>query len=93
MTTFNLSIDMDNAAFDGDAVTEVQRILRDLITNRLPLFPQRGGGRLGRSVGPLHDINGNTVGTWEVVDDEPDEAEEREIREHLGYELPREETV
>lgn len=65
MTTprFNLSIDMDNAAFDPDLLdgspnAEVARILRDL-ADRL----DSDEGSMAAQ-GSVRDVNGNTVGTW-----------------------------
>ena len=47
---FTLTIETDNAAFEGDAATPIERILRDLIL------------REGRDQTIL-DVNGNFVGT------------------------------
>ncbi len=54
-----IDINMDNAAFE-ESGAEVARILRKL-AERL-YDPQVGEG------GKLQDINGNTVGQWEVIE-------------------------
>jgi len=61
---FNLSFDMDGAAFDGgdNGVDEVVRILHNL-AGRVD-----GGGVFDDSHGPVRDVNGNTVGSWEVTE-------------------------
>lgn len=54
---FTLSFDMDNAAFEGDnAGTEAARILRQVAA----------GVENGATEGKARDLNGNTVGSWEV---------------------------
>lgn len=60
MSTFSLTINTENAAFDDDAGAELARILRDL-AGRLELGP--GPQNDGR----LRDGNGNTVGAWSVA--------------------------
>ena len=55
MAQFNLTIDTDNAAFEGDWSGEVVRIMRDL------------ADRMERNtIGSkfVRDVNGNTVGCW-----------------------------
>ena len=58
--TFTISIDCDNAAFDGNPSMEIARQLR-LLANQLHdtdvLY-----GREDR--GGIRDTNGNAVGTW-----------------------------
>lgn len=55
-----ITIDMDNAAFDGRKGRELARILRELASN------VRGIKGLGDGDFKLRDINGNTVGTFVV---------------------------
>lgn len=55
---FKLNIEMDNDAFDRSG-RELRRILRE-VTKRMEDFD----GRADR--GAVHDINGNTVGTWRI---------------------------
>jgi len=63
---FSLSFGMDGAAFDGgdNSVDEVVRILHQL-ADRLDLR-----GVYAVPFGTLHDVNGNTVGKWEVTPDQ-----------------------
>lgn len=61
MTTFNLSLEMDNAAFDDDAALELARILREL-ADRI----EQDGLDSGEPI-RLRDVNGNTVGQCEAV--------------------------
>lgn len=67
---FQLKINCDNAAFENDASAEVARILRGAAgcIDRHPHFSP------GHSQ-PLRDLNGNTVGYFDVY--EPEEQEER----------------
>lgn len=58
MTRFRLSIDMDNAAFEDDP-GELERCLRFVADLVAP------GKEYSR--GNIRDINGNTVGMFEVV--------------------------
>lgn len=61
---FKLQIDTGNAAFDdGSLKLEVARILRD-VADRL---------EVGAYVNKLRDINGNTVGSVELIIDEEEE--------------------
>jgi len=64
---FGLSFDMDGAAFDGgdNSVDEAVRILRTLADNLDAL----GAVDVFR-FGFLRDVNGNTVGEWEVTEDQ-----------------------
>jgi hypothetical protein len=54
---FKLEISTDNAAFEGDPSIEISRILGRL-GSKLALEPGE------EDHGKLHDVNGNTVGTW-----------------------------
>jgi hypothetical protein len=56
MCQFKLSFACDNAAFDGDALHEVARILRECADKI----------ETGRTSGPVRDFNGNTVGKFEL---------------------------
>lgn len=66
---FNLSIDLENAAFSADIegdsnarnALEVSRILSQL-ANRLYMEATISRGNIGN----LRDANGNTVGRWTV---------------------------
>lgn len=63
--TFLLKIETDNAAFaDGNAASEVARILRETATKI----------ESGHTDGKLRDSNGNTVGSFalEVADEDED---------------------
>jgi hypothetical protein len=66
---FSLNIDCDNAAFDGDPVDEIARIFGVVKSKQ----------RSGRYDGSLLDINGNTVGDYELVDDDEDEDDDDEM--------------
>lgn len=62
---FDLSVKMTNAAFEGDEAGELARIL-DHLAARL-----RGGEYVRLEAGDyhnVHDVNGATVGAWEVSD-------------------------
>jgi hypothetical protein len=61
---FSLSFNMDGAAFDG-GVDEVVRILHDVAA----ALDYRGAVGVPDS-DPIVDVNGNTIGRWDVVDDE-----------------------
>jgi hypothetical protein len=61
---FTLSIDTDNAAFDGDPSPEVARLLR-VVADTLD-YNDSGAGPLLSDGGKLYDINGNAVGRWEL---------------------------
>lgn len=79
MTTFNLTIEMDNAAFDdghGGAV-ELAYVLRRL-AERLD--------RPDAVTRTIQDTNGSTVGTWKITDDEEPHAYTlAEIRNGTGW--------
>jgi hypothetical protein len=68
---FSIEIDCDNAAFDGDPVDEIVRILNVV----------KGKLRSGHHDGSLVDENGNTVGSFELVDDEDDGEMPDEVRD------------
>ena len=53
---FTIDSSTGNAAFDDDAGAEVARILRDVATAL----------ERGTRSAPLHDINGNRVGRFEL---------------------------
>lgn len=59
---FTLSINTDNAAFEDDRGAEVARILR-MIADEVEGGVDRDSGHDGNG----RDINGNTVGKWELV--------------------------
>lgn len=59
----NITIELDNAAFEDGGPDEVARILADL-ASRLPDPLDQTGGALS-----LHDANGNHVGTAEIVEE------------------------
>lgn len=54
-------VQMDNAAFDGNAGQELARILEEL-AEELKTYPQVFAGHAWR----LKDINGNVVGRFEI---------------------------
>lgn len=54
---FTMKINMDNAAFDRGDGRELARLLREAATRLADV---------GESDGTLRDINGNTVGSWEI---------------------------
>lgn len=55
---FTLSIDVDGAAFDYSAGSEIARILRELAAKT-----ERDGENCTANSYPLFDVNGNRVGT------------------------------
>ena len=61
---FTLSFDMDGAAFDGgdNAADEVARILYATADR----IHHDGSYAVSR----IADVSGNTIGSWEVTDDE-----------------------
>lgn len=57
-----LNVNMDNAAFQGPGHEEVSRILREISQQIEHSYePHPSGGCM--------DINGNTVGTWEITEE------------------------
>ena len=60
-----IEINLDNDAFQPSAGPELARILRNLAQD-LDDYPDAFG------IGVM-DVNGNTVGNFEIVDDEPEE--------------------
>lgn len=62
MPRFTLSFDTDTAAFDYDRTVEVARILR-----------QTADAVLSGGSTAVRDLNGNTVGEWDLpaVEEEP----------------------
>lgn len=61
--TFNLTVNMDNDAFQDHA--ELSRIIRKLCETYVLLDAVRG--KEPDPTGKLMDSNGNTVGSWEIV--------------------------
>lgn len=57
-----IEINMDNAAFEDCNGTELARICRELADN-FDTFPLEPTG-----TGNIRDINGNTVGEWDVTE-------------------------
>ncbi len=55
--TFKMEVDMDNAAFEERPASELGRLLRQAARK----IEQGADG------GKLMDINGNSVGRWEVT--------------------------
>ena len=56
---FELSFNMDNAAFDEYPEKEVDRIL--MVISRCVT--------IGYTYGNIRDFNGNTIGTWNIITD------------------------
>ena len=52
---FKLQFSTDNATFEDEPVTEVERIMR-LVTDQVAA---------GLSRGPILDVNGNRIGEWD----------------------------
>lgn len=62
MANITITINTDNAAFEGESWgLEVARILRDLAA-----YLPDSEAEVGPGAGTLRDHNGNTVGSWEV---------------------------
>jgi len=61
---FSLVFSMDNSAFDGgdNSADEVVRILHT-VADQIDWE-----GALGNPFGRVRDLNGNTIGRWEVTD-------------------------
>lgn len=57
--TFTLTINMDNAAFEGNPGHELKRILERLARRSWDIDGRVDGAK-------LMDVNGNSVGSWEV---------------------------
>lgn len=55
---FTLEVNMDNAAFED--LEELKRILRALTES----YGLHDGIAGKQQVGVVHDVNGNTVGSW-----------------------------
>lgn len=53
---FIARLDMDNAAFEDRAATELARILENIARKV----------KRGDDAGKIMDVNGNSVGSWEV---------------------------
>lgn len=58
MATFTLSMDCNNAAFEGETLMEIARILR-AAARTLEDYP-----RPDERIGVCQDINGNVVGRY-----------------------------
>ena len=64
MADLKITLDTGNAAFDdGNGPAETARILRH-IAARIEYA--------GNRAGLIHDLNGNTVGDWNITFPEPD---------------------
>ena len=61
---FTLSIDCDGAAFEDDCFAEVVRIMREA-AERLEITHAGEPPQFAR--GFCRDLNGNTVGKWEML--------------------------
>lgn len=59
MATFQLRINMDNAAFFPTYGPELARVLRDLA--------ERLEDAAGNSSGTVRDLNGNTAGAFKIT--------------------------
>lgn len=57
---FNLTMNMDNAAFEETPGQELSRILKRLASGLLDITPA------DELTGNIHDINGNKIGTWGI---------------------------
>lgn len=55
---FSMTVEMDNAAFDADSRGELARILRRAARDL--------DDDVTATAGRMRDINGNTVGSWEI---------------------------
>jgi hypothetical protein len=61
---FTLKINTANAAFDNEGA-EIARILRQL-ADSFAAYPASASRGVEKTEGTLRDINGNTVGKWEL---------------------------
>ena len=57
---FTLEIKMDNKAFEDPS--ELARIIKEQVLNRIDISNKSVGGIDGK----VRDINGNTVGQWDI---------------------------
>jgi len=57
---FSLTIDMDNAAFEGNARGYLAALLREIGDDDLEM------GTGGVDTDTVHDSNGNRVGEWRI---------------------------
>tara|TARA_R100000458_G_C8102918_1_gene128877 strand:- start:137 stop:337 length:201 start_codon:yes stop_codon:yes gene_type:complete len=62
---FNLTCDLDNAAFDDCSGLELSRILGSVI-NKLEYISELTTDDHGK----VKDMNGNTVCKWEILEEE-----------------------
>lgn len=60
---FQLSIQCNNDAFQGDPGAEIARILEKLARSVVDVVSEHANGG-----GPLHDANGNRIGRWGFSD-------------------------
>ena len=66
---FDLHIETDNAAFDGDPLREVSRILQRVALKLQDLSPMGPGEGINL---PVYDTNGNRVGGLRLVREDDD---------------------
>jgi hypothetical protein len=59
---FTLEIKMDNAAFQDDPMGELSQTIKE-VAEILP----NSSENIRRCSGKIKDVNGNTVGEWEVA--------------------------
>lgn len=59
-----ITINCDNAAFEGSTKCEIRRILKDLVDNKLSRYGVLKDG----AYFSLIDVNGNKVGEFNVTD-------------------------
>ena len=64
---FTMKVNMDNCAFEGSAWRDKQELQRILQNVELDM--------LVSNAGKCVDINGNTVGTWEITGPNPHKEE------------------
>jgi len=60
---FKLVFDLDNAAFQGDFRNDS---IGDILDHVATLFHDGHIPPVGKDVGPIWDVNGNTIGSWRV---------------------------
>lgn len=67
MPKFTLEIDMNNAAFEDAPYDTISTIFNTIRTNVYNAFAT--GSKIGD--GSVTDLNGNTIGQWAIIPDEP----------------------